>query len=140
MWKTMMHPAKRALGRKAGPSSRWGNGMKYKRLKNNRTKGETLVETVVSFSVLLILLAMLGVALRGAANMSIRAAEMMAMLEEDCARVEQNTGLYNEAGAVSDTLILMPEDHNLSNIISIPLDLRSGELLHYFTTAQESGD
>lgn len=114
--------------------------MKLKRSKSNHTKGETLVETVVSFSVLLILLAMLGVALRGAANMSIRAAEMMATLEEDCARVEQNTGLYNESGAVSDTLVLMPEDHNLSNIISIPLDLRSGELLYYFTTAQESGN
>lgn len=114
--------------------------MKVKRLKSNHTKGETLVETVVSFSVLLVMLTLLGVALRGAANMINRASELAALLEEDCARVEQNTGLYNESGAVSDTLILMPEDHNLSNIISIPLDLRSGELLHYFTTAQESED
>ena len=114
--------------------------MKHKSFKPNRTKGETLVETVVSFSVLLIMLAMLAVALKSAANMSIRAAEQAVLLEEDCARVEQNTGLYNESGTVSDTLILMPEDHNLSNIISIPLDLRSGELLYYFTTAQESED
>ena len=101
---------------------------------NNR--GETLVETMVAFTVLLIMLAMLGTVLRGAAKINQYAAQRAAVLEEDCTRVEQDMGRYDESTAARGTLTLTPQSPSVDPV-SIQLDVRSCEILHYFSTATE---
>ena len=108
------------------------------RAKGNAQRGETLVETVVSFSVLLIMLAMLATVMRSAARISNYAAERAAILEEDCTRVEQNMGVYSEGSAQSDTLTLTSIDP-LDPQINIDIDVRSAEILHYFRTVNPGG-
>ncbi len=109
--------------------------------RNRRTKGETLVETVVAFGVLMIMLALLATALRGAAQINRRAAEQTAILDADCTLVEQDMG---QAGAGLDTLTLTPKVNGAATMgeISIPLEVRKGELLYYFLddATAENGD
>lgn len=110
-----------------------------KRLRRG-SRGETLVETIVSFSVLFVLLALLAVILRSAARMTEFAAERLAILDEDCTRVEQNAGIYPETGPIGDTLALTPaEPAAFGARIDIPLDVRNCEILSYFSTAAGGG-
>lgn len=105
-------------------------------------RGETLVETVVAFAVLMILLAMLASVLQGAARMNRHARQRLALLETECTSIEQNTGRYIENAAasgtfVSDTLTLTPQNDATLAAVAIPLDVRMGEngMLYYFSTA-----
>lgn len=112
------------------------------RKKRGGSRGETLMETVVSFAVLLTMLAMLATVMQGAARMNQFAAQRAAILEADCTRVEQNTGRYDETGgAVSDTLTLTPttETDPFGTHISIQLDVRRCEILCYFSTVLTGG-
>lgn len=110
-------------------------------MNNNRAKGETLVETVVAFGVLMVMLAMLATALKGAAQINRRAAERAAQLDADCTLVEQNMGLFDQTGTIADTLILTPSGGDLANgQITIPLEVRRGELLYYFGAAAPGGN
>ena len=102
------------------------------------TRGETLVETVVAFSVLLILISMLGTVLQASARMNSRARVRLSQLEEACAIVEQDLGVY---GDTTYTLTLKPTTGG--DDIVIPLDVRQDRseepMLIYFEWANNGG-
>ena len=105
---------------------------------NGNNRGETLIETIVAFSVALVMLTMLAAVMQGAGRINGFAAQRAAILEQDCTRVEQNAGVYG-TDAGSDTLTLTPTDPLVPEEISIPLDVRSGEILHYFRSTPAGG-
>ena len=69
---------------------RFENGMNLQ--KRKRTKGETLVETVVAFLVLSILMLMVTTAVKAGVSMNQRAIRLEESLENACMTAEQDAG------------------------------------------------
>lgn len=114
------------------------------RVKRRRTRGETLVETIVAFGVLMILLAMVTTVVRAGIALNNRAISRTALLNGDSADIERGTGLTALYGENTLTLSY-PEGTIGAKDIKIRLDVQQAEggILTNFTTgavAQVGGE
>lgn len=106
---------------------------KQPRLTKNsrRSCGETLVETIVSFSVLFLLLFTVTLLVKSAINMYNRAVVSSAALELTCTEIESNHGSIKGAGTLH---IRFPQDSDPALAeVSIDVTVRQQDDLIYFT-------
>lgn len=105
------------------------------RMKRRRTRGETLVETIVAFGVLMILLAMVTTVVRAGIALNNRAVSRTALLNSDSADIERGTDLTVLPG--DNVLTLAYPDGTVgAKDIRIRLDVSRarGGILQSFTT------
>ena len=95
------------------------------RVKRSTSRGETMVETIVAFTVLLLMLATVTAMLRFALNANNKAAQRMDALEAAETAIEKGEGTT----AASDRLSV---DMSGYDSVSIPIGIKeSGELLYF---------
>ena len=99
-----------------------------KRTDRRGKKGETLVETIVSFAVVTLILVTITAVVRFAARVNALATERAAALESSCTAVE-HTGVATR----SSMELTMPDGTTLS----FPIDVYNTDVLTYFTQADE---
>ena len=102
-----------------------------------RTRGETLVETIVAFAVLMILLSLVTTIVRAGISLNNRAIETTARLNADCTDIELGSGLTGMGNA---TLTLQFIKGG-TGALQIPLDLMQGGegLLYSFKSREVIG-
>ena len=107
--------------------------MKRMKRKKIRQNGETLVETIVSFSVVLLVLTMITAVVRFAGRLNARTTENAAALEASCTAIEhgEHTG-----ETVQSTLELTLPD---GTALSFPIDIYGTDLLTYFAARTQEG-
>lgn len=98
---------------------------------NSRSRGETLVETIVSFSVLFLLLFSVTLLVKSAINMHNRALASAAALELTCTEIESNHGTLKGTGTLH---IRFPEGSDPAIAeVSVGITVRQQDELVYFT-------
>lgn len=107
-------------------------------------RGETLVETIVAFSILMILLTMVMTVIRGAIALNNRAAERLAELAEDCERLEMAGAAPSVTSGHRLTLTYQAEGSTpVANSGALQcvedLDVFDGEILMSFRLAGDDG-
>lgn len=109
--------------------------MKTERKKNN--SGETLVESIIAFAVLLLILAAATAAMLGAIRLNKRAITVSRTLEEACSAVEIDAG-----AAVADAELTLMFDasapESFSGLGPIAVDFKSADPLWYFSPKGEN--
>lgn len=102
-----------------------------KRTDRRAKKGETLVETIVSFAVVTLILVTITAVVRFAARVNALATERAAALENSCTAVEH--GEHTGVATRSSMELTMPDGTTLSFLI----DVYNTDVLTYFTQADE---
>lgn len=104
--------------------------------RRRRTRGETLVETIVAFGVLTILLTMVTTVVRAGVALNNHAISRTAMLNKDSADIERGNALTVLPGENTLTLAY-PDGTPGAEDIRIQLTVQQGEggILQNFTTA-----
>lgn len=111
-------------------------------MKKRRRKGETLVETIVSFGIIMIMLALVGTVIVASINMTARAALVTGRLEEAAKSVEEDGGSV-EGGArmivsrVAEGGVIMPNPVYIN--VEIKQSADDEHMLRYFVAAAQPG-
>lgn len=101
------------------------------------TRGETLVEAIVAFALLLLLLGVVGTVVAASVRLNNRAQTDAEALENACALIETGGGGAQGSGALTVSVAaskngLVPAAH-----VSIPVEIRSAPPLSYFAPEAE---
>jgi type II secretory pathway pseudopilin PulG len=112
------------------------------KLKGYKKGGETLVETIVSFSVIMVMLALVGTVIMSAIRMTAHAAEVTGKLEAAALSVEQDEG--GVLGKAQMVVSQLSEGGTLlPNPIYLEIDVKEsgdeGHLLRYFVSGSGGG-
>lgn len=98
--------------------------------KRRSIKGETLIETIVSFAVVLLTLVTITAVVQLCIRLNNRAMEKAEALELAAAAIEEGAAGAAERGQMRLTL---PN----GSTVTIPIDVYRGELLSYFEAEEE---
>lgn len=98
--------------------------------KKNNTRGETLVETIVSFSVILLLLFTITSIIRSAISMHNAAQASSAALELTCTEIESDHGSLLGTGTLH---IVFPVSDPAMPDVDVEFNIKQQDQLFYFT-------
>lgn len=97
-------------------------------------KGETLIETIVSFAIVLMTMAVMTTIVQMSIRLNHRSAERAAELEERCSILEDGA-LGEGTHVLSSELVLTLPDNTT---VLLPINVYSGDLLGWFA-ARDTG-
>ena len=100
-------------------------------------RGETLVETIVAFALLLMLLGIVGTVVAASGRLNNRAQAGAEALENACALIETGGGEKQGSGALAVSIAASQNGLVLATDISIPVEVRSAGPLNYFAPETE---
>lgn len=101
------------------------------------TRGETLVETIVSFALLLLLLGIVGTVVAASIRLNNRAQAVAESLENACALIETGGGEARGSGALAVSIAASQNGLVPAKDIRIPVGIRAAEPLGYFSPEAE---
>ena len=109
--------------------------------RGKKRKGETLVETIVSFSIIMIMLALVGTVLMAAIRMTQYSAEQAVRLEAACEDVENHPAGTAATGQATMTINVKDMSNQPLGTATVELDIFQSEngLLTYFKKAPGEG-
>lgn len=95
-------------------------------LRKHHTKGETLVETIISFALILLVLTTVTAMVQVSIRLTGRAAERAAALELACAAIEDGAGTGTPLEG--ELVLTLPDKSRLS----MPIQIYTGDTLTWF--------
>lgn len=105
--------------------------------KRRQTKGETLVETIVSFAVVLLTLITITAVVQLCIRLNNRAMERAEALEEACASIErgEDGGIAPRSGALTLTVT----EGDGTDVIVLPIEIFEGGPIGWFRPSEAGG-
>ena len=100
-------------------------------------RGETLVETIVSFALLLLLLGIVGTVVAASIRLNNRAQAGAESLENACALIETGGGEAQGGGTLAVSIAASQNGLVPAKNVNIPVEIRSAEPLGYFAPEAE---
>jgi len=101
------------------------------------TRGETLVETIVAFALLLLLLGVVGTVVGASVRLNNRAQADAEALENACALIETGGGEARGSGTLAVSVAASKNGLVPAANVDIPVEIRSAAPLNYFAPETE---
>lgn len=95
-------------------------------MQKRHAKGETLVETIISFALILLLLTTVTAMVQVSIRLGSRAAERAADLELACAAIEDGAG--TDAPLSGELVLTLPD----KSAVHMPVKIYTGDMLCWF--------